>query len=205
MNHPEREEWVPFVFGEAEPENHRRLQQHLQTCSECRGRLELWRSTLHRLDAWRLPSPAPRHKVFAPLLKWAAAAVVMVGVGFGVGRSMASTANLGRIRAAIEPELRQQLRQEFTLALRQELDKAASTTLATANEQARRLVEESNSTLESRHAEDNQAIFAGLVSLKKDVDTLAVTTAASLRRAEQQLVQLADYPEPEPTTDSTQK
>jgi len=80
--------------------------------------------------------------------------------------------------------------------LRDERDRAASAALATLSEQTRDLLAD----FERKRAQDNQAISAALdklyLSLKKDVDTVAVNTDASLRSTEQQLVQLAGYKQP---------
>ena len=119
-------------------------------------------------------------------------------------------------RGANQPEIRQQLRQEFTQLLRDELDKAASATLAASGEQTKRWVEDYAQALETKRTEDNQAIrdafnklesqlFADVVSLKKDVDTVAWWTDAGLRRARQELVQLADYTQPANSSNSPQK
>ena len=70
--------------------------------------------------------------------------------------------------------------------------------------------------LEAKRTEDSQAIYAALnklesqvladvVSLKKDVDTVAWWTDAGLRRARQELVQLADYTQPVNISNSPQK
>jgi hypothetical protein len=201
MNHPTSEEWVPYLYGEVEKSTKRRLKQHLQTCAECRTQLLLWKRSLRRLDAWRMTSAERPTLAFAPLLKWAAAAMLLLAAGIGVGRSMSTNANLDRVRARVEPELRQQLRQEFALILRKELEKTASLTLATARDQARTLVADSASNLETKRLESNQAIYSALdrlfLSLKKDVDTVAVYTDASLRR-------LAQSANGEPASDSTQ-
>ena len=69
--------------------------------------------------------------------------------------------------------------------------------------------------MEVKRTEDYQAFNAALdklesqrladfVALKKDVDTMAVLTDAGLRRAEQQLVQLADYTQPANSSNSPQ-
>jgi hypothetical protein len=97
--------------------------------------------------------------------------------------------NVERVRARLEPELRQQLRQEFAQMLRQELDKTASLTLAAAGDQARSLVADSVTHLETKRLEEDKAIYTALdqlfLSLKKDVDTVAVYTDVSLRRLAQ--------------------
>src|SRR5438477_7717896 len=112
MNHPKREEWVPYIFGEARPDTRRELNAHLRDCPDCRQEIETWKMSLGLLDAWKLPpvpKPAPS---FAPLLYWAAAAAVVLVVGFGIGR-LSARADVQKVRAAIEPELRRELTQEF--------------------------------------------------------------------------------------------
>jgi len=53
---------------------------------------------------------------------------------------------------------------------------------------------------EKKRVQDNQAIYAALnklyLSLKTDVDTVAVYTDAGLRQTEQQLFELVDYRQP---------
>jgi hypothetical protein len=88
-----------------------------------------------------------------------------------------------------------------------ETDKAASATLVAAGEQARNLFVDFSRAFETSRAEDQQAIYAAFtrmerqraadyVSLKKDLDTLAVNADAGLRQTEQQLIQMANYTQP---------
>jgi hypothetical protein len=172
MNHPNPEQWAPYVFGEAKPDARRELERHLKECAECREEMNQWQRSLRRLDLWKLPKiQAPRSQ-WAPILRWAAAAALVLCVGFGVGRA-SSKMDIVKVRAAIEPELRKQLAADF----------------------------------EAKRSKDNQAIFAALdriyVSLKRDVDTVAVYSDAGLRQTERQLVQLAGYSEPAQNTPST--
>ena len=217
MNHPTREEWMSYLYDELTAEEHSCLAAHLAVCPDCKTRVSDWRSARKNLDAWQLPARPARVPLQRPLVRWAAAAALMVGIGFGVGRFVTpATANAGKIRAAIEPEIRQQLRQEFTQLLRDELDKAASATLAASGEQTKHWVEDYAQALEAKRTEDGQAINAALnklesqlladvFSLKKDVDTVAWWTDAGLRRARQELVQLADYTQPANSSNSPQK
>jgi len=217
MNHPTREEWMSYLYDELTAEEHSSLAAHLAVCSDCKTRVSDWRAARKNLDAWQLPARPGRLPLQRPLVRWAAAAALMIGIGFGVGRfATPATANAGKIRAAIEPEIRQQLRQEFTQLLRDELDKAASATLAASGEQTKHWVEDYAQALETKRTEDNQAIYAALnklesqrladfVSLKKDVDTVAWWTDAGLRRARQELVQLADFTQPANSSNSPQK
>ena len=41
MNHPNREEWIPLLFGEAEPESKSRLEEHLRSCPACAASLTI--------------------------------------------------------------------------------------------------------------------------------------------------------------------
>ena len=216
MNHPKREEWAPYLFGELKSDARRELKAHLETCPECRDEIAAWQRSIRRLDAWKLPRLAKRTEIFAPALKWAVAAAIVLAAGVSLGRLSAPGANAEKMRATIEPQIRQQLRQDFGQLLRDELAKTASATRAAAGEQAKGLMANYASMLEIRRAEDRQAIYAVLdklesqrvadfVALKKDVDTVAVATDASLRDTERQLVQLADYRQPSPNSNSAPK
>ncbi len=217
MNHPTREEWMSYLYDELSAEEHSGLAAHLAVCPDCKTRVQDWRTARAHLDAWQLPAPPARLSLQSSLVRWAAAAAVILGVGFGVGRfATPATASADKIRAAIEPEIRQQLRQELAQLLRNELDKAASATLAASSEQTKHWIEDYTRALESKHTEDNQALYDALnklesqrladyVSLKKDVDTVAFWTDAGLRRARQELVQLADYTQPANGSNSPQK
>jgi len=217
MNHPNREEWMSYLYDELTAEEHSTLAAHLAVCPDCKTRVNDWRSARRSLDAWQLPARPARVPLQRPLVRWAAAAALMIGIGFGVGRfATPATANAGKIRAAIEPEIRQKLRQEFTQLLRDELDKAASATLAASGEQTKHWVEDYAQALETKRTEESQAIYAALnkldsqrladlVLLKMDLDTVAVQTDAGLRRARQELVQLTDYTQPANISNSPQK
>jgi hypothetical protein len=167
MNHPHREEWIPYVFGEASASDARSLKTHLDDCADCREEIEIWQRSLRRLDDWKLPAPAVARSdsPFLPALKWAAAAALVLTLGFSIGRSTAEV-DIEQVRQALEPEIREHLSQEFATLLRQELDK-----------------------VETQRVED-------LVSLKRDLDTVAVLTDASLRRTENRLSRLASYTQP---------
>jgi hypothetical protein len=174
MNHPKREDWVPYLYGEDKPDLRRKLKEHLKSCAECREELQNWQRSLHRLDAWKLPRTNARLDAFTPFLKWAAAALIVLGLGFGFGRLTARQADLEQVRARVVPEIRR----EFAEMLRQEIGKSSATTLAQAQ----------------RQAEEVGAAYYAL--LKKDLDTVAINTDVSLQQAQRELMQVADYTEP---------
>ncbi len=174
MNHPKREDWVPYLYGEAKPGLRRQLKEHLEGCPECRDELQNWRRSLHQLDAWKLPHTYLRLDAFMPFMKWAAAALLVLGLGFGFGRLTARQTDLAKLRAQVEPEIRR----EFAALLRREIDKSAATTLAQAQ----------------RQAEEVGATYYAL--LKKDLDTVAINTDVSLQQAQRELLQVADSTQP---------
>jgi hypothetical protein len=174
MNHPKREEWVPYLYGEARPDVRRHLKAHLQECSECRDEVQNWEQSLGRLDAWKLPSRRNPRELFAPLLRLAFAALVILGAGFMAGRLSVAAATAEKVRASLEPQLRKELAQ----LAKEEANKAAAATLASANEQSDKIA--------SAYA---QALW---FSLKKDVDVLAVNVDAGLRNTTQELMQMMD-------------
>jgi len=191
MKHPEREEWVPFIFGEADAGRRRQLESHLDDCAECREEIQSWKRSLDRLDSWELPTVTKRRPNFVRLVKWAAAAAIVLCVGFAIGRNTAH-ADAAKIRAAVERNLRGELAQ----IARDEAAKTASLAITAFSQKT-----------ETRRAADNRVIFAGLerletqhatdcLRLKKELDTLAINADAGLRQTEEQLVQFADYSRP---------
>ena len=206
MNHPKREEWAPYLFGETKLEVRRELNAHLKECADCRQEIENWQRSLARLDAWKLqPVPKPGLN-FAPYLNWAAAAALLLLLGFGIGR-LTAKADVDKVRAAIEPAMRRELSQEFARLVREEVSKSAVATLAASGQQAEQVMAVLAKALEDRRTEEDRAIYAVLenlesqsfvqfVSLKKDLDTVALNTDAGLRDTQQELVQLTDYKQP---------
>jgi len=192
------------------------LKAHLHTCPDCKSKVNEWQAARSGLDEWRVPKRRGRVVLAQPMVKWAAAAAIVLSIGVGIGRLTSAAPNVQQVRAAIEPEMRQELRREFAQLFRDQLDKSASTTLAASTEQTRQLLAEFARAVEAKRTEDYQAINAALdklqsqrladfFSLKKDVDTMAVLTESGFRRAQQQLVQLADYTQPANSSNSPQK
>ena len=215
MNHPSREEWMSYLYDELNADQSANLKAHLHTCPDCKSKVNEWQAARSGLDEWRVPKRRGRVVLAQPMVKWAAAAAIVLSIGVGIGRLTSAPPDVQQVRAAIEPEMRQELRREFAQLFRDQLDKSASTTLAASTEQTRQLLAEFARAVEAKRTEDYQAINAALdklqsqrladfFSLKKDVDTMAVLTESGFRRAQQQLVQLADYTQPANSSNSPQ-
>jgi anti-sigma factor RsiW len=208
MNHPNRETWMSYLYDELSGSERKQAAAHLAECPECQAQVAAWRATTSALNAWKLPRRREGRPVFLqPVFQWAAAAVVVLSVGFGVGRLTAPAANVEQVRAALEPSLRRQLQAEFLQTVRTELAQASARTLEASREETKQWLAGFASQVEQTRDEDRQAVRTALAALRqeqltdrRDLETVAVLTGAGLRQTQQQLVQLASYPVATPTT-----
>ena len=155
------------------------LDAHLKTCSACQRDVTRWRSTMAALDTDDIPVAKARRSF--PVWKWAAAAAFIIaalGIGFGFGR----TAGANALRAELQQE-----KQALAAAVANEMQRAL-TVYAEAAE-ARR-VEDQQTVLSAMQTLD-AARRADILALRKDLETVALATDDSLRKTEQQLIQLA--------------
>lgn len=186
MNHPTREEWMSYLYDELPPARHTDLQAHLGVCPECKRSVEGWRRTMSGLDAWTIGAPKRKTAALPIAMRWAAAAVVVLGLGFLVGRASAPALN--------SEKLRNDLRQEFASQLQQSMEasrgetRQALETLATAWTQARREDQQSTLSLLQRSELNRQADFA---SLRRDLETVAVVGEQGLLSTRNQIARLA--------------
>ena len=198
MKHPTREAWVPFLFGEADPKTAKQLAEHLQSCPACAAELAGWRRSLKRLDCWRVPAAPPARTAPAPvLLKWAVAAALVLGCGFGWGRWSAPSAG------QLKHELGAQWQTQFQAA-RHVFDETLARTrqeiLDTSALQTRQALGQLAETLRAEQAEDQRAarvLYDTLqrqqqfefIGLRKDLETVATRTDEEIRRARLQFLQ----------------
>ena len=111
VNHPGADEWVAFLYGELPAATRRELGAHLAQCPNCAAQLQDWRDSMNALDQWALPAVRRPARQAVPALKWAAAAAVILLLGFAIGRQSSSAARADRaagnatLPAASEPPL----------------------------------------------------------------------------------------------------
>lgn len=206
--HPDREQWMAYLYHEVDPSTRSGLEQHLAGCPACTSQVATWRTTMGQLEAWGLPAHEAEPATFRipfPALKWAAAALILVGLGLFLGRMSSPPPDL----AALRQEIAQQVRQELDAHYQAQLHQASATVLAAAQaqtrqyllsyareDQAQRLAE--RQTLLSSWRELDAQRQTEILGLRRDLETVAVFTDAGLRQAEQQLVSLAQTkPSPE--------
>jgi len=194
MNHPKPEEWVQYVFGEASSASHRRLQEHLRECGECRQEIEAWQRSRGCLNAWKLPRMQRRPEALAPLLRWAVATSFILMLGFGLGWLTSVRNSNAGFQNALD---RAQSQTAHSLA-------ALEARLAkTSGAETRQLVQGLTVMLERAREEDRRAALAlfrdlekqhvaAYVALRKDLERLASLTEDEIRQARLTLVQLVD-------------
>jgi anti-sigma factor RsiW len=202
MNHPDQHEWISYLYGEVDTNSRSRLRSHLAACETCRAHLEEWQRVRRRLDAWKLPlNLATRQKgwSFPQLMRWAAAAMFMITLGFALGRFS------GPSPQAVAA-LREELHGELTQLVEAQVAESGTATLAAAREQITLAMREFVDFYQAERSADNQAISTALtrldtvrtadfLSLRKDLETVALNSDVGLRQTRQQLVRLADYSE----------
>jgi hypothetical protein len=184
MNHPTREQWMSFLYEDIDATEKNKLTEHLDSCDACRRQIAGWRGTMSTLNQWNLAAPAPR-RAAQPWLRWAAAAALLLTLGISIGAATRAGAP-GSDRAEI-----QKLRQEIQ-------------SIAAAAQSQRETLELLTRTIAENRAQDQQAVLvtlremetrrqSDLRNIRKDLETVAVTTEESLDHTQNQLVRLAGY------------
>jgi hypothetical protein len=199
MKHPDPEEWVAYLYEEIDPNTRCQLKAHLAECQACRLQLDHWQCVRQRLDSWKRPGPRPRGArflSFPALARWAAAAALMIGFGFLVGRSSILS---GEQVAALREELRGEVAQMVEAQMRE----TNQAWLAAAEAQTRSAIGELMDFYQVERLADHQAIATALsrldaartadfLSIRTDLETVALNSDLGLRQTRQQLVRLAD-------------
>jgi len=196
MKHPNRDEWAPYVFGEAPTPEARRLEAHLESCEECATEIAAWQRSLKMLDSWEVAPRARGRNIVAPVFRWAVAAAVVLAAGIALGRMTAPNAEA--MRAEVEGSVRSALAADLERALARSEARLA----ALSEENSRELLQTFSETLEAARMEDREAMVAliqeqqrvaeeRLVNWRRDLETLALQTDQGLRQARFTMTQLA--------------
>jgi hypothetical protein len=179
MKHPNREEWMSYLYDELETEPRRALDRHLEQCAECRDHVAQWRSTSKQLDAFEVSAARPVASLWPVWVRWAtaaAAAVVILAGGFALGRfTGASRTEVAALRNQIAA-LATDAESRAIAAARAETQSQLQPFAAAVSEQLR--------TTRAQHAAD-------YASLRKELETVAVLTEVGFRQTENQIVELA--------------
>jgi hypothetical protein len=201
MKHPNRDEWVPYIFGESSPDTARTLDQHLGECADCRNQVDTWRRTLKRLDAWQIPTKRRRAAFAQPGVRWAIAAAIVLGLGFGLGR-FSSERSATKSRMELEASLRSMVAAQVRDHVQNAVSGLEVRLAESRRQESERLALEFASLIKTQNEVDNaitQAVFDKLrdrfdgyyLALRKDLETVAVAADEQLQDTQLKLVELA--------------
>lgn len=117
MTHPTREEWMEYLYNELDQKKRSALTSHLRGCSECQSEISGWRDVMRELDNWRLPQERKFRTPRARLIRWAAAAVLMIAAVYTISILSAPAYDMEQLRQQLSMELKTSLESD----LREEL------------------------------------------------------------------------------------
>lgn len=205
LKHPDAVEWMAFLYAEVTPARRRELEDHLAHCADCSAQMETWRASSKALDEWRLPvirrtSSTARFasRPWWPVLKWAAAALVL-GLGFAFGRQTSpNAAELAALKVSVA-QLAEAMQQERGSTLSNNVNIAT----AAANAETLRLFAEYSQLHESQRATDQQNFGVALRSfetrlarLRAELETVALNTENGFEQTHENLSRLASFSAP---------
>lgn len=169
MNHPTPEELAEFLYDEADATKREEISNHLASCETCAARIASWRTVRKELAGWNVPTTASRTRRaigIAQPLRWAAAAIVFLCVGYGLARLTSPSIDPTKLRAELAKEVRQEIASEMTHYSDQQLAQQAEFQQAVAASINRLAVQQVTD-----HA-----------TLRKDVETVALRTQEEFAR-----------------------
>lgn len=195
MKHPSSADWMTLLYDEATVVQRAELEAHLAQCPVCASRVGAWRKTQGALDEWQVAAPARGPAATPRRWPWAAAAMLMLGVTFGLGRwSTATGPDSDRLREDLRAEFQQQL-DATCAALRSEWERQADAfALAVQREtltETQRLLTDYAQSSDERRLIDLQTLYAAMKQLearrqqdqsflRRELETVAVLTENSL-------------------------
>ncbi|MGV3757746.1 MAG: anti-sigma factor family protein [Verrucomicrobiota bacterium] len=117
MKHPTQEEWMDYLYHEAPANERAKLSAHLAACPECRTQVQGWQKTMTSLDTWQPAIKEAPAFSWLPAIRWAAAAMLMLGFGFALSQMTAPKMDVAalqaQVRADVTAELKAQMQQNL--------------------------------------------------------------------------------------------
>ena len=199
VKHPDSSEWMSFLYGECAPEQRRELDTHLAACPACAAQVQTWRGSMNALDEWPLPARRKAQRQWMPAVRWAAAAAIVLSVGFGLGRqSSTARAEVDALRTSVA---------DLTAIVEREHNYNLSNSVAiaaTANTETLRLLAEYSRLQQQQRAADQEVMKTALRAfdfrlgrVRSDLQTVAVNTEAGFEQTHENLAQLVSTSLPE--------
>jgi hypothetical protein len=101
------------------------------------------------------------------------------------------------LRGALEPTLRREIAAQIKTELHTDMERSISLTAQETLEKSRKLLADNSLALESARATELQQLYAILLKLRRDVDTVAINADVGLRLTQEQLMQIVNYDSPD--------
>jgi len=195
MNHPTESEWMEFLYEEITPSRKRDLRQHLRECPACAEQVVAWKAGMRSLDAFRLPAAkAAPVALWQPVLRWGAAAAVILALGFVLGRTTSVSSRQLRELQVTVANLNQAAQSSPALAK----DNVAAIANQVASQETLRILNEYTRALEDQRTQDRRSTALAIYNLESriaglhtDLETVAVNTQDGLQETHAGLAQLA--------------
>jgi negative regulator of sigma E activity len=192
---------MAFLYGEVAPERTRELDQHLVECAACAEQVSAWRSGMSALDDWKLPAMRATRPWALPVVKWAAAAAVVLCVGFVLGRQTSpASAELTELKASVT-----QLADTLKRQQGEQLTNTVTLATAAANAETVRLLSGYSQLQAEQRYSDQQTIGVTLRGfetrlnrLRTELETVALNTENGFEQTHDNLTRLAAYSAPVP-------
>lgn len=166
QKHPSEQEWMEYLYDEMTSTERSAVEAHLKACAPCREKRDGLQGTQRSLDEWRVVVPAKHElaKGWQPVVKWAAAAVLVATTAFATGRISRAPVDVAALQAQISKPIEERVYQQLQAASEQALTAAEEKLRA---QLAARLQEVTD-----------KAMAEAAANTKKQLDELAVTLAA---------------------------
>ncbi len=201
MKHPEPHQWMAFLYGEVSREERLDLDAHLAVCPDCARRLGRWRETQGLLDAAGVPERKTPARSWQPMLLRAAAAALVLGLGFALGRQ--GTVSEDQLDRRLV-ELRGQLKTDLSAQRDSDLRQVAEASARVARTENREFFEAFFQRYQAARAEDRRDLVSALqaiderrvaetAELRGSLASLASSTGTGFEQAQHQMRWLTSY------------
>ena len=125
-NHPTQDQWMEYLYGEMPSPQRKSLEAHLKDCAPCQSKKAEFSGTMETLDAWQVDVPA-KHSIAStrawvqPVVKWAAAATLLVTTGFAAAKFSQPAVDLDALEAKVTAQMEENFKTKVQLPFEQRI------------------------------------------------------------------------------------
>jgi hypothetical protein len=186
LNHPEAAAWMSFLYDEVPAAKRRELEAHLAQCPACAAQVKAWREGMNSLDGWTMPARRPARPALVPLVRWAAAAALILALGIALGRQTSrNTAEIAALRSSVA---------ELTSLVQHQSESSVTNGTAAAKAETARLLADFTRLQDVQRVEDQNAVNLRLHALDDRIETVALNTQSGFEQTHQVLASFTQQP-----------